>query len=129
MGRKPSPATRERWRLLIEAFESSPLTAVDFCQQHDVSTASLYLWRRRFRESTADAASQLALTISPEPTQAATLIPVHLNASSSSPQSNQGDQTLAVLRFSDSLSMDLLDTETVCEIVVRLAGLDSGDRP
>ncbi len=44
MGRKPTPARRQRWRRMINAFEFPSLTIRDFCQQHDVSTVSFYLY-------------------------------------------------------------------------------------
>ena len=40
------------WRELVDRAEVSPLTIAEFCQRQDVSTASFYKWRRRFRENT-----------------------------------------------------------------------------
>ncbi|GAB5486372.1 MAG: hypothetical protein Pars93KO_28060 [Parasphingorhabdus sp.] len=144
MGRNSNPATRERWRVLINAYESSPLTIIDFCDQHGVSTASFYQWRRRFREQDSNP-DQLARANASGSPPSPTLIPVRINAkrnpnssnpnsfsnsnfsSASSPTNLQSDQALAVLKFSNSVSMELHDIETVCEIAERLGGLEPGE--
>lgn len=149
MGRNSNPATRERWRVLINAYESSPLTISNFCQQHGVSTASFYQWRRRFREQENNSA-QIGQSNTSSSPPSPTLIPVRINAernpissnpnssesdpfsnsnfsSASSPTNLQSNQALAVLRFSNSVSMELHDVETVCEIAARLGSLDQGE--
>jgi len=144
MGRNSSPATRERWRVLINAYESSPLTISNFCQKHGVSTASFYQWRRRFREQENNSA-QIAQSNTSSSPPSPTLIPVRINAkrnpnssesnsfsnsnfsSASSPMNLQSNRALAVLRFSNSVSMELHDVETVCEIVERLGSLEQGE--
>ena len=50
MARLPDPAVRQRWSELISLYERSELTVVDFCDLHDVSTASFYQWRNRLRQ-------------------------------------------------------------------------------
>lgn len=43
--------TRRRWQELLGRFESSGLTVARFCQAEQISVASFYQWRRRFREA------------------------------------------------------------------------------
>ena len=54
MARLPDPAVHQRWSSLIQRHEQSDLTIADFCDQHGISTASFYQWRRRIRNQ-ADA--------------------------------------------------------------------------
>lgn len=75
MARGPDPTTRKRWERLIDQFERSALSVTDFCRQHEVSTASLYQWRRRLRNRTVGNAKTRS-TQSNSPDQTACLIPV-----------------------------------------------------
>ena len=43
------------WRELIDEHESSGLSVAEFCEWQEVSTASFYQWRKRFRDSVATA--------------------------------------------------------------------------
>ena len=52
MARLPDPAVRRRWEERLQSFDRSGLTVVEFCEQHTVSTASFYLWRRKLRGTT-----------------------------------------------------------------------------
>lgn len=50
MARLPDPAVYTRWSRLIQRHQQSDLTIADFCDQHGVSTASFYQWRRKIRK-------------------------------------------------------------------------------
>jgi transposase-like protein len=50
MARLPDPDAFDRWSRLIDLHSLSDLTIADFCELHDVSTASFYQWRRKVRE-------------------------------------------------------------------------------
>jgi hypothetical protein len=56
-GRRPDPATRQRWQQRLDRFRSSGLTVPAFCKREGVSTASFYAWRRRLRHDPAPPAS------------------------------------------------------------------------
>jgi hypothetical protein len=47
MARLPDPATRQRWQRLIRLYDDTECSITDFCDLHEVSTASFYAWRRR----------------------------------------------------------------------------------
>ena len=49
MPRRPDPELRQWWRELLDSFDSQAedWTVSGFCEQHGVSTASFYTWRRR----------------------------------------------------------------------------------
>lgn len=49
MGRVAKVALRERWRSLVESYQSSEESLKEYCLRHGVSTASFYAWRRRLR--------------------------------------------------------------------------------
>jgi hypothetical protein len=51
MARAADPALAEWWFELIELADESSLTVAEFCRQHNVSTASFYNWRRKFRDT------------------------------------------------------------------------------
>jgi hypothetical protein len=53
-GRRPDPATRQRWQDRLEGFRRSGLTVPAFCDRGGISAASFYAWRRRLRRG-ADA--------------------------------------------------------------------------
>jgi hypothetical protein len=69
-GRRPDPATRQRWQQRLERFRRTGLNVTDFCDREGISVASFYAWRRRLRHSPAAA--------DPEPPR---LVPVRLVAS------------------------------------------------
>ena len=54
MARAADPALAEWWFELIELARESSLTVAELCRQHDVSTASFYNWRRKFRDTDRD---------------------------------------------------------------------------
>jgi hypothetical protein len=56
-GRRPDPATRQRWQQRLDRFRHSGLTVPAFCKRESVSTASFYAWRRRLRQDPAPPAS------------------------------------------------------------------------
>jgi hypothetical protein len=56
-GRRPDPATRQRWQQCLDRFRTSGLTVADFCEREGISTASFYAWRRRFEAGPAPAAA------------------------------------------------------------------------
>lgn len=47
MPRSPDPEVRQRWTRLIRSFQAGRETVAEFCERHEVSTASYYKWRRR----------------------------------------------------------------------------------
>ncbi len=47
MARLPDPATRQRWQRLIRLYDDAECSIADFCDLHEVSSASFYAWRRR----------------------------------------------------------------------------------
>lgn len=55
MARLADPAVRQRWEKLVQSFERSDLTVAEFCDEHGVSSASFYLWRRKIRDPSEDA--------------------------------------------------------------------------
>jgi transposase-like protein len=55
-GRRPDPATRQRWQQCLERFRQSGLTVPAFCDREGVSAASFYAWRRRLRHDPAPSA-------------------------------------------------------------------------
>jgi len=50
MARQPDPAVRSRWLSLVQLQSQSDLTIAGFCEFHNVSTASFYLWRRKLAQ-------------------------------------------------------------------------------
>jgi hypothetical protein len=48
-GRRPDPATHQRWQQRLDRFRNSGLAVADFCDREGISTASLYAWRRRLQ--------------------------------------------------------------------------------
>src|SRR5690349_3074164 len=50
LGRRPDPATRQRWQQRLERFRRSGLTVPAFCDREGISAASFYAWRRRLRD-------------------------------------------------------------------------------
>ena len=54
MAREFDAELAEWWRDLVERTEESSLSITECCRGHDVSTASFYKWRRRFREADAE---------------------------------------------------------------------------
>jgi hypothetical protein len=63
--------TRWQWQERLARFASSDLTVAQFCMAEQVSDASFYLWRRRFRES-ADSKRAADSSPSPLPSSAST---------------------------------------------------------
>ncbi len=56
-GRRPDPATRQRWQQRLDRYRKSDLTVASFCKREGISTASFYTWRRRLSaDSTLPAA-------------------------------------------------------------------------
>jgi transposase len=49
-GRRPDPALEDLWRQRLQRFERSGLSAVAFCDNEGVSTATFYAWRQRLRQ-------------------------------------------------------------------------------
>ena len=46
--------TKEQWRALIEAQQSSGLTAAEFCRQHDIDAKYFSLRRRQLSQAMGD---------------------------------------------------------------------------
>ena len=65
MARLPDPAVRRRWEKLIQSFERSHLTVAEFCDEHGVSSASFYLWRRKIRDQSEAAGVFLPVAVEP----------------------------------------------------------------
>ena len=51
MARLPDPAVRKRWQRLIDLHAQCDFSIADFCDIHDLSTASFYAWRRRLAQT------------------------------------------------------------------------------
>ena len=51
MGKMAAIEKVAEWRARLERFELTELTVASFCRREGVSTASLYLWRRRLAET------------------------------------------------------------------------------
>lgn len=64
MARLPDPAVHKRWTRLIQQHEQSGLTIAEFCQLHEVSTASFYQWRRKTRNQSDPRGEFLAVEVS-----------------------------------------------------------------
>jgi len=64
MARLPDPAVNKRWSRLIQQHEQSDLTISDFCDLHEISTASFYQWRRKFRDQADPQGEFLAVEVS-----------------------------------------------------------------
>ena len=56
-GRRPDPATRQRWQQRLERFRCCGLTVPAFCDREGISSASFYAWRRRLQHDPAPPAS------------------------------------------------------------------------
>ncbi|PAY20983.1 hypothetical protein CKO51_02740 [Rhodopirellula sp. SM50] len=63
MVRLPDPAVRQRWSRLIQLHEQSDLAISDFCDLHEVSTASFYRWRQRLQDDADQSDAFLAVQI------------------------------------------------------------------
>jgi hypothetical protein len=72
-GRRPNPATRQRWQQRLERFRASGLTVPAFCDREGIAPASFYAWRRRLRHDPT-----------PPATDATRLVPVRLVAAPAS---------------------------------------------
>jgi hypothetical protein len=73
-GRRPDPATRQRWQQRLHRFRDSGLTVPAFCDREGVSTASFYVWRRRLRHDLTppapDTPRLVPVTLAPPPASA-----------------------------------------------------------
>jgi hypothetical protein len=68
MPRPRSKETERRWREIVERQARSGLSVRQFCDAEGVSTACLYLWRRRLRPGTPAPAAPAVLDERPAPT-------------------------------------------------------------
>ena len=50
MARLPDPSKQRRWLELMRLWQQSDLTVWQFCEQHRVSEASFYSWRRVLKQ-------------------------------------------------------------------------------
>ena len=50
-GRRPDPATRQRWQHRLQRFRDSGLSVPAFCDREGVAVASYYAWRRRLHQA------------------------------------------------------------------------------
>jgi hypothetical protein len=48
-GRRPDPASSQRWQQRLQRFRDSGLTVAAFCEREGISAASSYAWRRRLQ--------------------------------------------------------------------------------
>ena len=58
-------AARRLWEERLERLSESGLSVKEFCAQEQVSSASVYQWRRRLASSAADSASVLSPSFQP----------------------------------------------------------------
>jgi transposase-like protein len=54
---KASPATRERWRQIIQEQKSGGLSVARFCRERQVAPSSLFAWKRRLAREAPVAAT------------------------------------------------------------------------
>ena len=69
--------TADQWRELVNEFDASGLSAVQFCQRHHLGLSTLGKWRSRFRNQRTSAAPFVELAI---PTQSAQIAEPNGNA-------------------------------------------------
>lgn len=50
----------QAWRGMLVQFEGSGQSAEEFCQEHDISMASLKRWQQKLRAAAAEASAQRA---------------------------------------------------------------------
>jgi transposase len=50
MARLPDPSKQRRWLELMRFWQQSQLTVCEFCEQHRLSEASFYAWRRVLKQ-------------------------------------------------------------------------------
>jgi transposase len=50
MARLPDPSKQRRWLELMRLWQQSQLTVWQFCEQHRLSEASFYAWRRVLKQ-------------------------------------------------------------------------------
>jgi transposase len=50
MARLPDPGKQRRWLELMRLWQQSQLTVSEFCEQHRLSAASFYAWRRVLKQ-------------------------------------------------------------------------------
>jgi hypothetical protein len=75
MVRMPDPAVRQRWSRLIQLREQSDLAISDFCDLHEVSTASFYRWRQKLQNQVDQSGDFFAVQIDqPRPQSGGTKI-------------------------------------------------------
>lgn len=100
MARLPDPAVRLRWKTLIERHAASGLSVTEFCDSHDVSTASFYLWRRRLTD---------------EPAAGPTFLPVRLSQ-------NAGSASAVRIRFDCGVVAEIPanDQQSLVAVIDRL---------
>ena len=81
-GRRRTDA--ERRAIVAEAFEEGAVVS-DVAERHGVSTASIYLWRRQFRDGATDKARKSPGRV--QPPSPLTLVPVRIAAAPEAPAS------------------------------------------
>ncbi|MCS7468012.1 transposase [Stieleria sp. ICT_E10.1] len=106
MARMPDPAVRQRWQRLIRSYDDTDCSIAEFCELHEVSTASFYAWRRRLKSGDhADGFLKVEIAqVRPVPNYATT---VHFGCGT-------------------RIEVDSRDTETLLHIVDRLRRDDQG---
>jgi hypothetical protein len=72
------PATREKWRQIIQSQQASGQTVAAWCRERNVTQASFFAWRRRLQPATAarefvevHAGAEMGLAAAAEETTAA----------------------------------------------------------
>ena len=55
--------SQKQWRDLITKFERGELGVRQFCEQHDLTSSSFHLWRKRLREEKQPAPRFVALSV------------------------------------------------------------------
>jgi transposase len=58
-GRRPDPATRQRWQHRLDRFRRRGLTVPAFCDREGISPASFYAWRRRLQHDPTPPATDM----------------------------------------------------------------------
>ena len=57
MARSADPELRRWWGALVDSFDATRESVAEFCDRHEVSTASFYAWRRKLAAASTRAGS------------------------------------------------------------------------
>lgn len=114
---------RRRWQERLASFAASDLSVAQFCEQEQVSAASFYLWRRRFRDPASAVSSESRSALAPR------FLPVLLADSPPAASSLGGPSLDLELPNQVRLRMPRdIEAEFVGRLLVTVAALGPGGR-